>query len=76
MYSDNDLFVNTEQGVLMPKVPVGHRDDEYDPSGFDTLQEMQSRHFWYTGRHRFLLFAARASVSYIRHGANGFIAWN
>lgn len=38
---------------------VVHRGDEYDPAGFDTLWDMQARHFWYQGRHRFLwtLFA-------------------
>jgi len=34
---------------------VVHRDDEYDPSGFAILNEIQERHFWYRGRHRFLL---------------------
>jgi SAM-dependent methyltransferase len=34
---------------------VLHRDDEYDPSGFAILKDMQERHFWYRGRHRFLL---------------------
>ena len=34
---------------------VRHRHHEYDPSGFAILQDMQERHFWYRGRHRFLL---------------------
>ena len=34
---------------------VAHRDDEYDPAGFEILDRMQERHFWYRGRHRFLL---------------------
>ncbi len=34
---------------------VVHRDDEYDPRGFALLWDMQERHFWYRGRHRFLL---------------------
>jgi SAM-dependent methyltransferase len=40
-----------------PEIPVQHRDEEYDQSGFDTLWAMQKRHFWYRGRHRFLLAA-------------------
>lgn len=44
-------------GVFTPEVPVLHRDDEYDSHGFDLLREMQGRHFWYQGRHRFLLGA-------------------
>ncbi len=46
--------------VSPPPPPEGgaaviHRDDEYDPSGFALLKGMQERHFWYRGRHRFLL---------------------
>lgn len=40
--------------MFQPSVPVVHRDDEYESSAFDTLLEMQQRHFWYRGRHRFL----------------------
>jgi len=38
---------------------VVHRDDEYDSREFAMLRRMQDRHFWYRGRHRFLLHAAR-----------------
>ena len=34
-----------------------HRSYEYDESGFQTLLSMQRDHFWYRGRHRFLLKA-------------------
>lgn len=44
-------------GIYQPSIPVAHRDDEYDQTGFDTLREMQERHFWYRGRYRFLLKA-------------------
>jgi SAM-dependent methyltransferase len=44
-------------GIYRPRVAVTHRDEEYDQSGFDTLFAMQERHFWYRGRHRFLLAA-------------------
>ena len=46
-------------GIFVPTAPVRHRDDEYDPAGFETLIAMQRRHFWYQGRHRFLLAAVR-----------------
>lgn len=39
-----------------------HRDDEYDPAGFSSLLTMQERHFWYQGRHRFLLAALRREL--------------
>lgn len=44
-------------GLLKPSTSVQHRDEEYDKCGFDTLYAMQERHFWYRGRHRFLLAA-------------------
>jgi SAM-dependent methyltransferase len=42
---------------------VVHRDDEYDSREFAMLRNMQSRHFWYRGRHRFLLHAVRRSFA-------------
>ena len=44
-------------GIFRPSIPVTHRDEEYDQSGFDMLFQMQEKHFWYRGRHRFLLAA-------------------
>ncbi|MBC8107969.1 MAG: methyltransferase domain-containing protein [Anaerolineae bacterium] len=49
-------------GIYMPRTAATHRDDEYDPIGFDVLLDMQRRHFWYVGRHRFLLHALRAQL--------------
>ncbi len=46
-------------GIWMPANPVAHRDQDYDPAGFSMLQRMQQRHFWYAGRHRFLLGALK-----------------
>ena len=43
--------------IYRPNIPVQHRCDEYDEAGFKTLLDMQHRHFWYRGRHRFLLAA-------------------
>lgn len=44
-------------GIHLPIIPVQHRDEEYEESGFEILRDMQERHFWYRGRHRFLLEA-------------------
>jgi SAM-dependent methyltransferase len=44
-------------GIYVPSEPIEHREDEYSEAGFKTLLEMQDRHFWYRGRHRFLLKA-------------------
>jgi SAM-dependent methyltransferase len=45
------------EGILYPPVAVAHRDEEYDTLGFDVIRKMQAEHFWYRGRHRFLLHA-------------------
>src|SRR5262245_8943051 len=52
-------FVCNDAGIYVPVVPVQHRDEEYDSDAFDILRDMQGRHFWYRGRHRFLLHAVR-----------------
>jgi len=44
-------------GIYLPPIPVQHRDAEYDAGCFEILRDMQERHFWYRGRHRFLLAA-------------------
>jgi len=46
-------------GVMVPPAPIAHRDDRYDTRGHDSLLTMQRDHFWYRGRHRFLLRAVR-----------------
>ena len=58
----DDCYRQQEDGVYCPVVPVTHRDDEYQETGFDVLLEMQERHFWYRGRHRFLLSALRREL--------------
>jgi SAM-dependent methyltransferase len=45
------------EGIYLPPKLIEHREDEYSESGFKTLLQMQDRHFWYRGRHRFLLKA-------------------
>ena len=50
-------YILSQDGIHEPSVPVEHRDDEYPEDGFATLLAMQERHFWYRGRHRFLLHA-------------------
>jgi SAM-dependent methyltransferase len=55
--SERPLYTVDASGIYRPILSVRHRDEEYDQSGFDTLVAMQERHFWYRGRHRFLLAA-------------------
>jgi SAM-dependent methyltransferase len=46
-------------GVFRPLTSIQHRDEEYDSRAFELLRRMQKNHFWYRGRHRFLLHALR-----------------
>jgi len=50
-------YILGSDGIHRPTTPVQHRDEEYDEAGFETLWAMQEEHFWYRGRHRFLLAA-------------------
>jgi 2-polyprenyl-3-methyl-5-hydroxy-6-metoxy-1,4-benzoquinol methylase len=50
-----------QDGIFKASTAVEHRNDEYLESGFEMLLEMQSKHFWYLGRHRFLLTALQRS---------------
>lgn len=38
---------------------AGHRNHEYDEHAFKLLSNMQSGHFWYKGRHKFILNAVK-----------------
>ena len=51
------IYTLSTSGIYIPPLPVQHRDEEYQEDGFETLRDMQGRHFWYRGRHRFLLAA-------------------
>lgn len=45
---------------------VAHRDDAYPGEGFESLYRMQRDHFWYRGRHRFVLHFTRQVASALR----------
>jgi SAM-dependent methyltransferase len=49
-------------GIFLQDSPVNHRLDEYDEAGFKVLLDMQHKHFWYKGRHRFLLKAIKRNI--------------
>jgi SAM-dependent methyltransferase len=53
----SDGAYSLRDGIFAPPLPVAHREDEYDSHGFELIRKMQRRHFWYQGRHRFLLHA-------------------
>lgn len=55
-------YVPNATGIFAPTPAVAHRDEEYNSRGFDILWKMQLRHFWYRGRHRFLLHALRKAM--------------
>lgn len=51
------VYAQGTDGIFRPTRPIEHRNEEYEQSGFDTLWAMQEKHFWYRGRHRFLVAA-------------------
>ena len=51
------IYHRSPSGIFKSAIPVTHRDHEYGEAGFKILLSMQERHFWYRGRHRFLLKA-------------------
>lgn len=56
-------YMPDKLGIHRPPVPVSHRNDEYEEANFNMLMEMQSRHFWYLGRHNFLLAAVNRCLN-------------
>ncbi len=51
------MYLSNGQGIFQPTLPVHHQGEHFDEKGFKTLFEMQNNHFWYRGRHRFLMHA-------------------
>ncbi len=50
-------------GIYTPREPVLHREDEYPTHALGFIESMQAGHFWYRGRHRFLLHAVHRHVA-------------
>lgn len=59
----HDPYVPDSRGIFLPPIAVEHRDDEYPSEGFASLAAMQRDHFWYRGRHRFILHFTRRIAS-------------
>jgi len=53
------MYKLDKNGIYVSEVGVEHRNEEYSESSFDILVRMQSDHFWYKGRHKFLLRSLR-----------------
>jgi SAM-dependent methyltransferase len=66
MVEPPDLFIR-HQDVFVLRDGVQHRDDEYDQRGFDVLLKMQRNHFWYRGRHKFLLNVVERELGGLHH---------
>jgi 2-polyprenyl-3-methyl-5-hydroxy-6-metoxy-1,4-benzoquinol methylase len=65
-----DPYTLHPDGIWKPPAPAQHRDTDYDSSGFESLRRMQTRHFWYRGRHRFVLHFSRRVARAIGRRAN------
>jgi SAM-dependent methyltransferase len=57
----NDPYARAGRVHVPPEPPV-HREDAFESGGFEQLRAMQDRHFWYRGRHRFLMHAVRRAL--------------
>jgi SAM-dependent methyltransferase len=69
--SPQDLHYFEERGgIWTRRGGILHRNNEYDVLGFDILVRMQREHFWYLGRHRFLLRALEEHVPLLRRPAD------
>lgn len=64
MQQDSTLFIE-RGGILVRRTGVAHHSDEYDEHGFNVLLGMQKDHFWYRGRHRFILAALKHELSHL-----------
>lgn len=52
----NQIFdIASTEKIILPPFEIHHREEEYEEDLFETLCDMQERHFWYQGRHKFLL---------------------
>ncbi len=54
---DSQYHQDPATGIYLPSERVSHCDEQYDRRTFKILLDMQEKHFWYQGRHRFLLRA-------------------
>jgi 2-polyprenyl-3-methyl-5-hydroxy-6-metoxy-1,4-benzoquinol methylase len=64
-----DPYAPDPRGIHQPPFTVVHREDEYPSAGFEALRRMQRDHFWYRGRHRFILHFTRRLASQRPPGA-------
>jgi hypothetical protein len=71
-------FTRDAEGIYTASSFQSHRSDEYQETGFDTLLDMQAKHFWYVGRHRFILSAMKKNSDLkknICHRSRGWMWW-
>jgi 2-polyprenyl-3-methyl-5-hydroxy-6-metoxy-1,4-benzoquinol methylase len=70
--SPQDIHLFEEHGgIWTRRGGILHRDNEYDVLGFDILIHMQRAHFWYLGRHRFLLSALNEHLPLVGRPVDG-----
>jgi SAM-dependent methyltransferase len=58
----DEPYSRQDSGIFAPSQPVEHREEEYDSALFQLLRDMQARHFWYQGRHRFVLHSLKRAL--------------
>ncbi len=66
------MYSLDHEGIYVPQITVTHRNEEFVEDQFEHLFEMQSKHFWYLGRHRFILESLKRFESKPRFSAVDF----
>lgn len=54
---DSEPYLRDRNGIWRNPDASAHRSSDYDESGIAGLLQIQQKHFWYIGRHRFLSVA-------------------
>ncbi|MEI6326191.1 MAG: methyltransferase domain-containing protein [Gemmataceae bacterium] len=59
----NTKYYKNKDGFYMTHNAIAHREEEYDSADFNMLLQMQEDHFWYRGRHKFLLYSLKKHLA-------------
>ena len=65
--STHDTAFTLQERIHRPDLPVTHRESEFASEAFESLRRMQDEHFWYRGRHRFLLHAVTKYLPHLKN---------
>lgn len=61
-------------GIFVPAWSTLHRQDEFNEAQLDVYADIEDRHFWFSGRRRFLNYSVRYNLARHFPGARGLCA--